>query len=310
MHQCGHNCRYCQMANLLLPHHESDDEDHVNLGDASVQSDTNIAASQPSRPPTPSESQGNITMAMKRYRTRHNTLALLPKVFVLPQHKPVKRRPPAKPLTAEKIESIRKQIESQAVCLPDHIRKACCWDVASPPRSISVLVELCESFALRGCSIIVLHLAFVVVIWPSAFAATPSQTCCNGETAIPLSSDHGSVVHIRQRASKVRSREWLRVQTPYLERNQGAMAHVSAVRKMDILPVLRIHVHLPCALPRGQVRVIKNDFLLCALPPLRRYAHLVLWSTFATVRASTFWHHVHLRRATDSRLHMFCSFTS
>jgi len=75
------------MANLLLPHHESDDEDHVNLGDASVQSDTNIAASQPSRPPTPSESQGNITMGMKRYRTRHNTLALLPKVFVLPQQK-------------------------------------------------------------------------------------------------------------------------------------------------------------------------------------------------------------------------------
>ena len=36
----------------------------------------------------------------------------------------------------------------------------------------------------------------------------------------------------------------------------------------------------------------------------------MLWSTFATVRASTFWHHVHLRRATDSRLHMFCSFTS
>ena len=141
------------MANLLLPHHESDDEDHVNLGDASVQSDTNIAASQPSRPPTPSESQGNITMAMKRYRTRHNTLALLPKVFVLPQQKPVKRRPPAKPLTAEKIESIRKQIESQAVCLPGHIRKACCWDVASPPRSIPVLVELCVRFALRGCSI-------------------------------------------------------------------------------------------------------------------------------------------------------------
>ena len=153
VHHCGQNCRYCQMANWLLPDHESDDEDHVGLGEASVQSDTNIAASQESGPPTLSESQGNITMAIKRHRTRHNTLAVLPKVFVLPQQEPEKLRPQAKPITAEQISEIRKQIESKAVCLPGHIRKACCWNVVSPPRSISVLVELCESFALHGYSI-------------------------------------------------------------------------------------------------------------------------------------------------------------